>query len=184
MPIQYAEGEISWNGFLKEVGFNPPTAYEVSGVSVIPKDESAGPKIILECLDGDYYLAIGPLVGYTTEPSIEGTGITLQAVSEIVIPADDIEELRFVTTTIGLESIPNLRGVGNSPVPAPFDITVTATILCVSPSSFMTVGGEWQATDTTALIIGYSVLNAYWLAPIGISIGLGVYLTRNKWQRR
>jgi len=35
-----------------------------------------------------------------------------------------------------------------------------------------------------ALIIGYSVLNAYWLAPIAIGIGVGVYLTRNRWQRR
>ncbi len=44
----------------------------------------------------------------------------------------------------------------------------------------MTVGGEWQATDTTALIIGYSVLNAYWLAPMVIGIGLGIYLVKRK----
>ncbi|MCZ6583622.1 MAG: hypothetical protein O6746_01775 [Thaumarchaeota archaeon] len=61
-----------------------------------------------------------------------------------------------------------------------FDITVTVTILCFSPSTFQTVGGEWQATDTTALIIGYSVLNAYWLAPIGIGIGVGIYLVKRK----
>jgi len=42
------------------------------------------------------------------------------------------------------------------------------------------VGGEWQATDTTALIIGYSVLNAYWIAPIGIEIGLGIYLVKRR----
>jgi len=54
------------------------------------------------------------------------------------------------------------------------------TILCLRQSSFQTVGGEWQATDTTALIIGYSVLNAYWLAPIGIGIGLGLYLVKRK----
>jgi len=42
------------------------------------------------------------------------------------------------------------------------------------------VGGEWQATDTTALIIGYSVLNAYWIAPIGIGIGLGIYLVKRR----
>jgi len=60
------------------------------------------------------------------------------------------------------------------------DIPVTITILCNSPSSFMTVGGEWIATDTTALIIGYSVLNAYWIAPVGIGIGLGLYLVKRK----
>jgi len=32
VPIQYAEGAISWNGFLKQVGFNPPTVYEVSEI--------------------------------------------------------------------------------------------------------------------------------------------------------
>jgi len=44
----------------------------------------------------------------------------------------------------------------------------------------MSVGGEWIATDTTALIIGYSVLNAYWLAPIALGIGVGIYLVRRK----
>ena len=59
------------------------------------------------------------------------------------------------------------------------------SIVCINPSVLtLAVGGEWQATDTTALIIGYSVLNMYWIAPIGIGIGVGVYLTRNRWQRR
>ncbi len=42
------------------------------------------------------------------------------------------------------------------------------------------VGGELIPLDTTALIIGYSVLNAYWLAPIGIGIGLGIYLVKRR----
>jgi len=42
----------------------------------------------------------------------------------------------------------------------------------LSPTPLSSVGGEWQATDTTALIIGYSVLNAYWIAPIGIGVGI------------
>jgi len=45
------------------------------------------------------------------------------------------------------------------------------------------VGGELIPLDTTALIIGYSVLNAYWLAPIAIGIGAGIYLTRNRLQK-
>jgi len=42
------------------------------------------------------------------------------------------------------------------------------------------VGGILEPIDTTALIIGYSVLNAYWLAPIGIGIGLGIYFVKRR----
>ncbi len=61
-----------------------------------------------------------------------------------------------------------------------FEYDITITILCLNPTPLTQVGGEWQATDTTALLIGYSVLNAYWLAPIGIGIGLGIYLVKRK----
>jgi len=44
----------------------------------------------------------------------------------------------------------------------------------------MAVGGELIPLDTTALIIGYSVLNMYWIAPIGIGVGVGIYLTKNR----
>jgi len=44
----------------------------------------------------------------------------------------------------------------------------------------LAVGGELIPLDTTALIIGYSVLNAYWIAPIGIGIGVGIYLVKRR----
>jgi len=55
--VPIAEGEISWNGFLKQVGFNPPSVYEVSGVSVIQAggpNEKLGNEVQLRCLDGDW----------------------------------------------------------------------------------------------------------------------------------
>jgi len=60
VPIQYAEGEISWNGFLKQVGFNPPTVYEVSAVSTIQAGENFGNEVELRCLEGDRYLDESP----------------------------------------------------------------------------------------------------------------------------
>jgi len=35
VPIHYAEGAVSWNGFLKQVGFDPPSVYEVTDSTVI-----------------------------------------------------------------------------------------------------------------------------------------------------
>jgi len=59
--------------------------------------------------------------------------------------------------------------------------TLTMSIVCINPSVLtLAVGGEWIATDTTALLIGYSVLNMYWIAPIGIGIGLGIYLVKRR----
>jgi len=174
--IQYAEGAVSWNGFLKEVGFNPPSIYEVSGDGIIL--ESEGFTIVeLFCLDGDW----------VDDSTNAGSGHRFEG--HVILPTND----RALASTSGLLEDPTsqflprkvigqrvfveYRGPGNA---APFDVPFTVTILCLSPSSFMTVGGEWQATDTTALIIGYSVLNAYWIAPIGIGIGVGVYLVKRK----
>jgi len=100
-------------------------------------------------------------------------------------PINDIKELDTSVVSfsklIGYDVVPRRNQIQQ--IGQLYDITVTITILCFSPSTFQTVGGEWTPTDTTALIIGYSVLNAYWLAPIGIVIGLGVYLTRNRWKK-
>ena len=69
MPI--AEGAVSWNGFLKQVGFNPPTVYEVSDVSIIPGSTSPdekGNEVQLRCLDGDWLKGEGTPFSMTAEP--------------------------------------------------------------------------------------------------------------------
>ncbi len=167
--VQYAEGEISWNGFLKQVGFNPPSNYEVSDMVIIEAGNILSPSMSASCLEGDWrFVGAGEVdtsVDVVVNPSVGIAGFS----------ADLIRENKPFTKVTGIEdAIVQLQSSQGSNVEA------TATILCFSPTSFMTVGGEWQATDTTALIIGYSVLNAYWLAPIGIGIGIGIYLVKRR----
>ena len=181
--IQYAEGAVSWNGFLQKVGFNAPSVYEVSDVSIIPKDVNSGGSgepgtpVELLCSDGDWLLVEmrGTLVGValsTGDLPLDENNINVRPRGSFIEESESGVPFDFVKL-IGFEGFAESnRG------DLPFDIPVTLTILCHSPSSMMTVGGEWQATDTTALIIGYSVLNAYWLAPIGI--GVGIYLVKRK----
>ncbi len=177
--IQYAEGAVSWNGFLKEIGFNPPSVYEVSAVSVIPAGESLGNEVQLRCQEGDIFADLNRLIILSIDdPTIDTTNLFISA-QLVSIPASSELFDSFLFELIEV----NVKAKQDGAIQL-FDIPVTVTSVCLSPSSFMTVGGEWQATDTTALIIGYSVLNAYWLAPIAIGIGVGVYLTRNRWQRR
>jgi len=45
--VPIAESAVSWNGFLKQVGFNPPTVYEVSVDTVILADETLSPEVLL-----------------------------------------------------------------------------------------------------------------------------------------
>ncbi len=173
--VSTAEGEISWNGFLKQVGFNPPTVYEVSAVSTIQAGEIFGNEVQLECLDGDIFPSLNRIVTLSIDdPTIDTTNL---AISATVISIGENEE--FITDFNSELIRFDVKTQQQGPMQL-FDIPVTVTIVCLSPSSLMTVGGEWQATDTTALIIGYSVLNAYWLAPIGIGIGVGIYLVRRK----
>jgi len=175
-----AEGAVSWNGFLREIGFNPTSVYEVSGVSIISSGTGNEGNIVqLRCLDGDWF-NVGnddqppkSIAMSTDEPSLDLTGIDIVAFGQIIYESAPgiVEDYR---KPIGWDGFPRRNQVFGS------DISVTMTILCHSPSSLMTVGGEWIATDTTALIIGYSVLNAYWIAPTAVGIGLGLYLVKRK----
>ncbi len=167
--VSNAEGEISWNGFLKQVGFNPPSNYEVSDMVIIEAGNILSPSMSASCLEGDW-MFVGAGEVDTSVDVVVNPSVGIASFS-----ADLIRENKPFTKTTGIEdAIVQLQSSQGSNVEA------TATILCMSPSSLMTVGGEWQATDTTALIIGYSVLNAYWIAPIGIGIGLGIYLVKRK----
>ncbi len=180
--LNFAEGAVSWNGFLKQVGFNPPSVYEVSDSTVIKAGETENETLTLLCDDGDW-LESGE-VDFVTDP------VVFEAFLPAIVGFQDtnavfIHDPASLSSTgnpvlskrIGYSVLPRLVGSGT---PVDIDVTVTATILCNSPSSMMTVGGEWIATDTTALIIGYSVLNVYWIAPIGIGIGVGIYLVKRK----
>jgi len=179
--VPIAEGAVSWNGFLREIGFNPPSVYEVSDVSVIPGSNSPdefGNEVQLRCLDGDWLYDVVLPFSMTAEPLalIEAGGFVINAANNDIRESDP--NVISFTKFIGYDVTPK-RNQLQQPNEL-FDITVVVSILCLSPSTFQTVGGEWQATDTTALIIGYSVLNMYWIAPIGIGIGLGIYLVRRK----
>ncbi len=109
------------------------------------------------------------------DPTIDTTNL---AITKLVIRFEEDPEV-FTDFSSDLVAV-KVKAKHDSGSENLVDIPVTITIVCLSPSSLMTVGGEWQATDTTALIIGYSVLNAYWIAPIGIGIGVGIYLVKRK----
>jgi len=178
--VPIAEGAVSWNGFLQKVGFNPPSVYEVSAVSVIPAGEvREGNQVQLRCSDGDWFIHANnqpqeSVVVTTGDPSLQGLDLGIFAIGNFIEESEQIVQGDNVKT-IGWDGVAKRDGL--DPL---VDIPVTITGLCVSPSSMMTVGGEWIATDTTALIIGYSVLNAYWIAPIGIGIGVGIYLVKRR----
>jgi len=181
--VSTAEGAVSWNGFLKEIGFGGSQVYEVSASGILLEGEQFI-QVELFCLDGDWVNDDGnPEIGVRIEvddalifPLPTGVQATTGEIVEgppfsRVFPRDVIGQRVFV------EYFDNAPGTPQ----APFDIPFTVTILCLNPSPFANaIGGDWQPTDTTALIIGYSVLNAYWIAPIGIGIGVGIYLVKRK----
>jgi len=79
--VPIAEGAVSWNGFLREIGFNPPSVYEVSGVSVIQAggpDGKLGNEVQLRCLDGDWLYDAGLPFSMTAEPLAD-----FEAISQI-----------------------------------------------------------------------------------------------------
>jgi len=171
---------ISWPG-LQEIGFAGSQVYEVSGASVIPALSTRGNEVPIRCLDGDWVLGTFdndvPAIVVTLDPSLDTTNlnISLRDVSQITERPPGV----LAAKLIGLITTPEQNGAMQL-----FEIPVTLTILCFSPSPLSsTVGGDWQGTDTVALFIGYTVLNSYWLAPTLAGLAAGIYLTKSKWKR-
>ncbi len=132
--IQYAEGAVSWNGFLKQVGFNPPSVYEVSAVSVIPpvveSGDEVGSPVQLRCLDGDRYLTDRPVVLSTDAIPVDRTDIRIIGKGNFVLESEAGIEDEFEKTIgwDGFAEILFLESITFS------DIPVTITGLCRSPS--------------------------------------------------
>ena len=59
-------------------------------------------------------------------------------------------------------------------------LLVSIKITYTVPSSGITVGGEFIPVDNVSLVLAYSLVNSWWMAPIGIGIGVGIYLTRRR----
>jgi len=167
--LPLAEGEISWNGFLQKIGLPmEPEVVTRSGQFLVPANElSEDNSIIVTCEPDEVFLTQS--VFMNVEPP-DFTGITTDPNRDNI----DDGNTPFIDNANGWRVLV----ITSTNVDRLIDIS----IVCVRPSllAVIAVGGEWQPTDTTALIIGYSVLNAYWLAPIAIGIGLGIYLTRNR----
>jgi len=86
--VPIAEGEISWNGFLKQVGFGGTQVYEVSDTTVIPAGETISPEVLLLCLDGDWmFVGAGEVqttVDIVTNPPLFVTGVSFMIKPDLV----------------------------------------------------------------------------------------------------
>jgi hypothetical protein len=59
----------------------------------------------------------------------------------------------------------------------------SAKIAYTVPSG-MVVGGTFYPVDNVSLVLAYGLVNSWWMAPIGLGIGVGIYLTASRWNRR
>jgi len=136
---QGEQGEQGPQGEQGEQGEQGPTGvmniYEVSAVSVIPAIDGSGVKgnpVQLRCLDGDWLLRDGP-----QEHEIVNLSVGDLSVDDLSIGARGVLVKEFETNVqsiflnpIGFDGFAE-RGEFLSPS---FEITVTITILCLSPS--------------------------------------------------
>jgi len=186
--IPLAEASVSWNGFLRDIGFGGSQIYEVSAVSLVPAANPGGGNhegndVQLRCLDGDWLLIddVQRPVALSYDSSI-----VLDA-ERIISSGSVVDEFDEDNDNIALGHSKPIGWDGRAEQTRGFqavDIPVIITGLCLSPTNGATIGGEWQSSDTVALFIGYSVLNAYWIAPLAIGAGAGMYLTKSKWKKK
>jgi len=107
-----------------------PQVYEISEVSIIPAGEIFGNRVEIRCLDGDRFLELSPNLVMTLDPAIRenfNIGIERTDTKQIIkqIPGTFQNSI-----LIGFEA--SVRNVGAEK--PPFDIEVTVTGVCISPS--------------------------------------------------
>ncbi len=105
--------------------------YEVSGTTKISAGELSNETITLFCLDGDWRDNI--IVDFVTVPPIFMVGVNVHDTNVVSIldPVSETATGVALTKSIGYSVLPELVGGGT---PLGFDIDVTVTILCLSPS--------------------------------------------------
>jgi len=59
-------------------------------------------------------------------------------------------------------------------------IVLTNVVIQQISSPCPTVGGELIPVDNVSLVLAYGLVNSWWMAPIGIGIGVGIYLVKRK----
>ena len=108
--------------------------YEVSGVSVIPAGEvREGNQVQLLCSDGDWFIHANnqpreSVVVTTGDPSLQGLDLGLFAIGNFIEESEQIVQSDNVKT-IGWDGVARRDGLDPG-----FEIPVTITGLCVSPS--------------------------------------------------
>jgi len=121
--VPIAEGAVSWNGFLKQVGFNPPTIYEVSGEGVLLQGELiAADQFELRCREGDILNISPPFSRISTVTPTPPAGTDYRS-SGTMFETDDPPEV-FGSIPIGFSFRGSIHEISTGDrIPAPSDLS-------------------------------------------------------------
>ncbi len=129
--LNFAEGAVSWNGFLKEVGFDPPSVYEVSDSTVILAGETENETLTLLCDAGDWMDNTDNINFVTSPPVFEQDISILHDTNAMFVldPASLSSTGIALSKRIGYSVEPELLGT----VASLGGTGVTVTIVCLNP---------------------------------------------------
>jgi len=135
-PVVEAVGgwQLAIQGLQDQIDAIPATetqVYEVIGITTISAGESDGETITLLCDEGDW--RIDDVNFVTVPPVFEQSIVVLHDTATIqILDPVSVESVGIgLSKKVGYSTIPQLIGSGT---PLAFDIEVTITILCFSPS--------------------------------------------------
>ena len=108
----------------------PAQVYTISALSVIPAGETLGNIVQLRCLDGDRFLFVVPAAELSVDPTIIDTyQIRIRSATEDLVKAN----IPGIDTGNEILIGYDLRATNDGEKP-PFEIEVTVTGVCLSPS--------------------------------------------------
>jgi len=179
--IQYAEGAVSWNGFLREIGFGGTQVYEVSEEGVLLQGELISEDIDILCLEGDIMYVSREFVHISNIIPTPPAGTEFSSTGGI-IRADSPPEVSG-SKPIGFSFRGGIVDVSfGDGILSPSDFVVTGTIVCLSPSPFANaIGGTMIPIDSTALLLAGAQMNAVWMIPVVVAgVGIGIFVIKRR----
>ena len=112
---------------------------------------------------------------HPTLPSVESGSL------EVQVPSD-----RSYTGPEVVANTLNELGYSNSGSPI-LPVNVAGSflannmgVICVDGGIMAVVGGLLIQPDSATILLAYGIANAIWIAPIGIGIGVGIYLVKRR----
>jgi len=193
----------AWLGIKDCSGCNIRTQLYIDGTLVFEKvghnipSEPVGPhkffeQTIIHLAPGSHDVEMGMQSNFASKGMFRASFDDIKISRDVPTPTSHSHELEFGDTILGPTAVVSSSSLVMTECPPGHVMTgFTAQSFSMRPKCnlltiqdfigvLFAVGGKFLQIDTISILLAYAIVNAVWMAPIGIGIGIGIYLVKRK----